>query len=240
MKWWLMMGWFLSAVAQAAPDVSALMQAADRARGGGLPGIVWVIDMTTRDADGEQRRSLQVSADGRSNDNVAEFLAPQKVRGQKLLMLGRNFWFVRPGLSKPVPISPRQRLLGDVSNGDVAATNYAGDYRAHWLRQEVVDNEACELLELTAAADGVTYDRIRYWVSSSRQVALKAEFYTLSGKLFKTARFEYANSLRFEGKSLPFVSLMRIQDAVNPAEISELRYREVRVEALSPSLFRLN
>lgn len=230
---------FASLAATAAPDVAALMKSADQARGGGLPGIVWTIDLRTRDADGEQQRTLRVSADGRSNDSVAEFTAPQKVNGQKLLMRGRNFWFSRPGLSKPVPISPRQRLIGDVSNGDVAATNYAGDYKAIWLRSEAVDGEACELLELKAAQSGVSYDRILYWVSASRGLALKAEFYSLSGQLLKTARFDYA-TVRHDGKSRPFVSRMLISDALKADEVSELYYRDVDIRPVDASVFRLN
>lgn len=224
----------------AAPDVNALMQSADRARGGGLPGIVWTLDLEIRDADGVQKRTLNISADGRSNDTVAEFTAPQKVNGQKLVMRGRNFWFTRPGLSKPVPISPRQRLLGEVSNGDVAATNYAGDYRAVWLRAEAVNGEACELLELTAATPGVTYDRILYWVSASRRVAVKAEFYSVSGKRIKSAEFAYDSTVNWQGKTIPFVSRMVIRDALKAGEESELRYRDITVQTLDPAIFRLN
>ena len=32
-----------------------------------------------------------------------------------------------------------------------------------------------------------TYDRIKYWISKERLAGVKAEFYTVSGKLFKTA-----------------------------------------------------
>lgn len=235
----LLCGLGLVHAVHASPDVASLMQAADRARGGGLPGLVWTIDLTTRDDDGEQRRTLQVSADGRTNDSVAEFTAPQKVNGQKLLMRGRNFWFIRPGLSRPIPISPRQRLLGEVSNGDVAATNYAGDYTARWLRSEMVNGEASELLELTAAASGVTYDRILYWVSKQRQVALRAEFYSVSGKLIKSADFEYGVELSWQGRPQPFVSRMIIRDALRPQDVSELRYRDISIRTLDASVFRL-
>lgn len=228
------------ALPAAAVDVQALMQSADRARGGGLPGIVWTIDVETRDADGVQQRTLRVSADGRSNDSVAEFTAPGNVNGQKLVMRGRNFWFTRPGLSRPVPISPRQRLLGEVANGDIAATNYTGDYQARWLRQDTWNGRPCEVLELTAANPGVTYDRIIYWIDRDSGLALRAEFHTVSGKLIKTATFDYGQTLTWQGRSQPFISLMRIQDALRPDESSELRYRDVTVRALDPSVFRLN
>ena len=191
----------LAGVAQAAPDAKDILQQADMARGGGLPGLMWNVELNARDEEGEQKRGMTVKAD--ASNSLVEFLAPEKVKGQQMVMLGRNMWFVRPGLSKPVPMSPRQRLIGMASNGDVASTNYSGDYNAKLLKEEAINDEDCYLLELNAANKGVTYDRILYWVSKKRGVGVKAEFYTLSGKLFKFAEFEYGNDIRFEGKKSP-------------------------------------
>lgn len=228
----------LAANVHAAPDAKALLESADRSRGGGLPGLVWMIDLDATDSEGTQKRSLQVSAT--TADNVAEFTAPQNVKGQRLVMRNRNLWFVRPGLSKPVPISPRQRLLGQVASGDVASTNYAGDYTATWLRQETLNGEVCDVLQLKANRANITYDQIQYWVSQSRQVGVKAEFYTVSGKLFKTAEFEYGNTIKWQNRTVPFVSRMVIKDAVNSSNISELRYRDIKVQALDDAVFRLD
>ena len=49
-------------------------------------------------------------------------------------------------------------------------------------------------------------------------VAAKAEFYSLSGKLLKTATFDYNNAIEFEGKKTPFISRMTIRDALIDAE----------------------
>ena len=86
--------------------------------------------------------------------------------------------------------------MGDAANGDIASTNYADDYIGTLSGEEPVKGEACHVLDLKAASKNVTYDRIRYWVSKERLVGVKAEFYTLSGKLFKTAEFRYDNRVR--------------------------------------------
>ena len=109
-------------------------------------------------------------------------------------MLDRNMWFAKPGLSKAVPISPRQKLLGGAANGDIASTNYAGDYKIVQTSEDTFNNEPCYLLDLSAVDKKATYDRIKYWISKERLVGVKAEFYTVSGKLFKTATFEYKHS----------------------------------------------
>lgn len=228
----------LAGVAQAVPDAKDILQQADMARGGGLPGLMWNVELNARDEEGEQKRGMTVKAD--ASNSLVEFLAPEKVKGQQMVMLGRNMWFVRPGLSKPVPMSPRQRLIGMASNGDVASTNYSGDYNAKLLKEEAINDEDCFLLELNAANKGVTYDRILYWVSKKRGVGVKAEFYTLSGKLFKFAEFEYGNDIRFEGKKIPFVSKMTIHDAIDKSKVTTLAYSTIKVIKVDPAMFNLN
>ncbi|MFT3734194.1 MAG: outer membrane lipoprotein-sorting protein [Rhodocyclaceae bacterium] len=230
--------WLAYSPASHAADADSLLQHADRARGGNLPGIAWRIDIQSHDADGDTQQSMNAMAN-RTNTRV-EYTAPEKIRGQRVLMLGRNMWFSRPGLQRPVPLSPRQRLLGQAANGDIAATNYVGDYNATPAGNEVIDGEACVVFELTAREKNVTYDRIRYWVSEKRKVGVKAEFYTVSGKLFKRASFEYGNLIEHEGQRIPFVSRMTITDAINSGNVTTLDYREVRVRKIDPSSFDLN
>ena len=188
----------------------------DQSRGGGLPGITWEIKVVARDGDRTDEQRLLVKAV--NDSSVAETLEPARFKGSRILQVERNMWLTKPGLSKPVPISPRQRLTGQASNGDIAATNYAGDYDAKMIGTETLDGEPCYVLDLSAKHNRATYDRIRYWVSVKRLVGVKAEFFSLSGKLLKTARFEYRNTIEYEGKRIPFVSKMTIRDALVDAE----------------------
>ena len=226
-----------SATAIAAPDAQAIVKLADRARGGGLPGITWEIRMTSRDGDkvAEEQR-LQVRAV--DDASVAEVLEPLRSKGTKLLQVEHNMWLTRPGLSKPIPISPRQRMSGQASNGDVAATNYAADYEARLMSQESVEGELCYVLDLSARHKRSTYDKIRYWVSVAREVGVKAEFYSLSGKLLKTATFQYDNNIQFAGNNLPFVSKMIIKDALIDAETT-MKFGTAKVKKISAAEFDL-
>ncbi len=228
---------FFCGTAAAAPDAQILLRHADRARGGGLPGIVWEIKLTSRDGDkvsDAQRLEVRAVEDA----SIAETLEPVRFKGSRLLQVGRNMWLTRPGLSKPIPISPRQRMSGQASNGDIAATNYVGDYEAKLDGDEVVDGEACYVLDLTARQKRATYDRIRYWVSVKREVGIKAEFFSLSGKLLKTARFDYGNGIEYEGRRIPFVSRMTIRDALMDAETT-LDFGTVKVKKIAASEFDL-
>jgi hypothetical protein len=158
-----------------------------------------------------------------------------------VLMVDRNMWFIRSGLKKPVSISPRQKLMGDAANGDIASTNYAEDYSGVLSGDETIKGEACYVLDLKAAGKNVTYDRIRYWVSKERLVGVKADFYTISGKLFKTANFKYDNRVRTPaGEDIPFVSELTIHDAIRPDKVTTLRYSNIKMQAIPDSTFNLN
>jgi hypothetical protein len=220
-----------------APDAHTILKDSDQARGGGLPGIAWEIKLASRDGervDEPQRFSVKAVDDS----SVAETLEPVRFKGSKLLQVDHNMWLTRPGLSKPIPISPRQRMSGQASNGDIAATNYAGDYDARMDRTETLDGEACYVLDLSAKHKRTTYDRIRYWVSVKRTVGLKAEFYSVSGKLLKTARFEYGNTIEHEGKRILFVSKMVIRDALIDAETT-MEFGTVKVKKIAAAEFDL-
>ena len=178
-----------------------ILERTDRARGN-LEGIEWQIRMVSVEKKRTQKRTLTVKA--RDYNSLAEFSAPAKVKGQKILMIDRNMWYVKPGLRKPVPISPRQKLMGQAANGDIASTNYAGDYAIEKMETAVVDDEPCHLFHLVAASKKVTYDRIQYWVSQKRLVGVRADYFTVSGKKFKSARFEYNNDIRGGRNRQPF------------------------------------
>jgi hypothetical protein len=224
--------------AATAPDAQALLRESDLARGGNLPGIAWTITITAHDQDGDSERTLDALAD--TQNSRVEFTAPARMRGERIIMQGHNMWFVRPGLQRPVPLSPRQRLLGGAATGDIAATRYATDYAAQIMGEEAVDGEDCVLLKLTAKTRNTTYDVIHYWVSEKRRLAVKAEFYTVSGKLFKSARFDYANSIEYAGHKTPFISRMVITDAINSAQLTTLRYTGIAIRQPDPSAFELN
>lgn len=215
----------------------AVIAKADKARGN-YAGIQWLVEIEAKDSGGSQDRTLVVQSLG--YNSLAEFIAPAKVRGQKLLMKDRNMWFVKPGLQKPVPISPRQKLLGGAANGDIASTDYAGDFEATYIRKEAVGGIACYLFDLAATSKRATYDKIRYWISVKDSLGLKAEFYTVSGKLVKSAVFEYNNRLTIDKRKQRFVSKMTISDHILPDRTTTLVYKDVELKTIPLETFNLN
>lgn len=217
--------------------VRDILKHADQARGN-VEGIAWDIEITTADAGSTVSRGMTVKV--KKNNTLARFTSPANMNDRTVLMAGRNMWFIRAGLQKPVSISPRQKLMGDAANGDIASTNYVEDYAGVLLGEETVGGEVCYVLDLKAAGKNVTYDRIKYWVSKERLVGVKAEFYTLSGKLFKTAAFKYDNRVKVGERDEPFVSELIIRDAIQQDRTTTMRYTNIKVEPIPDSTFNLN
>ncbi len=218
--------------------VKDILKRADQARGN-LDGIVWNIMITTNEDGGKESRGMTVKV--KRSNTLAKFTSPANMNDRMVLMVDRNMWFIRSGLKKPVSLSPRQKLLGDAANGDIASTNYVEDYAGTLLGEEPIRGEQCYVLDLKATDKSVTYDRIKYWVSKERLVGVKAEFYTLSGKLFKTAEFKYGNRIKIaDGEDALFVSELLIRDAIQKDRVTTMTYSNIRVETIPDSTFNLN
>lgn len=189
------------------------------------------IESTTGDGPGESRKYRVLS---KGNQNTLVIVTePASERGQILLMKGRDLWIYMPTLSQPVRLSLSQRLTGEVANGDLARANFAGDYNAKVVRTETVDGEPTYVLELTAAERGVTYHRVVYWVRKDGYRPQKAEFYSVSDRLLKTATYEEYRSLGGRVRPTRLVML----DALRPSERSVLDYREMKPRDLPDKMF---
>ncbi len=221
-----------------AAAIHEVLQTADRARGN-QDGIIWTVAITAVEDEATKANVYAVKA--RGFDVLAEVVEPSRQKGNQLLMHLGNMWFSKPDLSKPVPISQRQRLSGSAANGDLAATNYADDYDATELADAMVDGDPCYVFDLKARSRHCTYDRVTYYVSRSRLVGVRSDYHTSSGKLIKTARMVYTNTVAgADGSPLPFISEIFIRDAVATNNTATLLFSAPKMQALSPETFDVN
>lgn len=222
------------------PSAEELLKASDRSRGAADQGLTWDIEITTVE-DG-RTKNVQYLVKAKGDNALATATAPSRNKGETMLFNDRTLWFFKQGgdLKKPLAISPRQKLMGDAANGDIASTNYYRDYAGEIVGEEKIDGKPVWKLMLKAKAKNVTYDGIRYWISKSERLGVKAEFLTVGGDVFKAAVFKYANSMTSAGKTYPFVSEMIINDALNPKSVTTIKYDNPRLEAHSDSIFNVN
>ena len=220
-------------------NYTEILRQADRARGN-LDGVTWDISVTSMEKDKKDTR-IEMVVKARGFDVLAENTAPPKYKGNKVLMLRDNMWFYRPSLSKPVPISKRQKLQGQAAYGDITSTDYADGYDASLLREEACGEETCYVLELKSRNKSNTYDLIHYWVSKGRSVGVKANYFTVSGKLFKSAVMDYENIVELEdGGTQIFISRIVITDELIGTNQTVLAFTDTRLEKLGNYIFNIN
>jgi len=191
------LGWLGAALtvaaAHAADDVPALLKAADRYRTGqDNLQVETQVSVTNRDGspDKERRYTVFVQAQHKS---LVLMRSPAEA-GQKVLMLGDDFWLLMPGSQRPLRITPSQKLLGDASTGDIATMSWSDDYTGSVVGDEPClpeSDQPCRHLSLQAARKGVTYQRIELWLGKTRHEPIRAELYVQSDKLAKQARFVF-------------------------------------------------
>jgi len=209
-----------------------IVEDADRIR---FPAEGFQVDVaivtTAKDGDADERKYRVLS---KGNENTVVMITePASERGQIMLMKGRDLWVFLPNVSQPVRLSLSQRLTGQVANGDLARTNFTGDYNAKLLRTETIEGEKYNVLELTAADRSVTYRRVVYWVRDSNSAPYKAEFYSVSNRLLKTCTYGKFETVL--GKLRPTQLVM--EDALHGGERSVLDYSGMKLRDLPDKVF---
>lgn len=170
------------------PDAQRILEVAERARTGGWDAFAFDVRITDESASGPRAvTNYQVLVKG-ALQTLVRFSDPGD-KGKVLLMVEEGMWFYLPSASRPIRVTPLQRLAGNASNGDVAQTDFAVLYSAKVVGEEDLGGRAAWVLELTARRKGATYRSARYWVSKDG-LPLQAELRLTSDKPSKLVHFE--------------------------------------------------
>ena len=216
-----------------APDAQKILELADNYRAGWTSFVLVTRIANYRGERLEEESQYEVYS--QRTKSFVKFLNPRD-KGRSLLMLEDDMWIYMPSTSRPIRITPMQRLTGNVSNGDVARTNYAGDYAASLLREEPLNERLCYVLELKARRKGATYPRIQYWVAKGDYSPCKAEFFLTSGKNHKTALYD--SFAEFQGKRL--LTRMTIYDKIRRDDKSVMEFLRYSPRDIPDKYFNKN
>jgi hypothetical protein len=129
---------FRMSVAGSAQGAKAAV-GSDRTEPGGLPGadnlqVDTLVQTFRPDGTPDKERRYTVFAQA-GRQSLVLMQSPAE-KGQKVLMLGDDFWLLMPGSQRPLRITPMQKLLGDASTGDIATLSWSGDYTATLAGEE--------------------------------------------------------------------------------------------------------
>jgi Outer membrane lipoprotein-sorting protein len=217
--------------ARATQDPQALLAASDEIRNPGRPFSL--VNRLVEYRNGQETADLSLvvyaKADPRNGQyrTLVRFVAPARDANKLMLKNGNDLWFYDPSSKSSIRLSPQQRLLGQVANGDVVTVNFARDYSASLAgEEEIVDGERrprrCHKLALKAVAPDVTYHAIEMWVEVGTRKPLKGRFFSESGKLLKTAYFRrYQVQLGMERPSETVII-----DGLEPNWLTVMRYSD--------------
>lgn len=175
-----------------AQDVDAMLRDADRYRTGADNLQVDTL-VQSHKTDGTLDKERRYTVFAQQDRRTLVLMQSAAEKGQKVLMLGDDFWLLMPSSQRPMRITPMQKLLGDASTGDIATMRWSGDYSATLVGEEPCqpgETRLCYRLALQAARKGVTYQRVELWLARQRHEPVRAQLYVQSDKLAKTAHFE--------------------------------------------------
>lgn len=217
---------FLASISAPLFANDAALIAAEQARGimTGNTGVQWTVSVSGN-------KSAKFVATSQGGKVFAEVIEPADAQGRRYLAEAKgNMWFWKPGISRPVSVSKRQRLSGDAAIGDIASTSFVQGYKLVGQEAGEVNGEAATVYSLKANSLGDTYTMIKYWVTKSGSLGKKAEFYAKSGTLLRSSSMEYNNS----ANGRPFLSKMQIRDSGNTIT---LQFSNVKIGSYPASMF---
>ncbi len=203
--------------AAAASEVHALLEKADGYRLD--PGAAEVSVRVEVHRDGRLEKEREYLVYWRPGRRSLVLSRSPVEKGQKVLMLGDDFWIVLPSSQRPIRIAPAQKLLGDAATGDVATMTWAEDYDGAIAGEVDVEGVACVRLDLAAQRRGVTYRRLELYLARSDAHPVQADLYVASEKLAKRATFEMG---AIGGRRR--VTAMRLVDRIQAGRETLIRY----------------
>jgi outer membrane lipoprotein-sorting protein len=220
----------MTASLPASDDAIGILRRSDRFRPS-FDSFVVRVKLTNSDA-GETVDEADFEVSIKGDNSLVKFLSTRS-KGQSLLMRGDDMWMFLPSVARPVRITPIQRLMGNVSNGDLARLRYADDYTATLEGQVQVEGQTCDVLDLRARRKSATYQRVRYIVRRSDARPLNAEYSLTSGKVMKRATFTAPRDMA--GRQI--LSRTIIADADNPDSVTTIDLLSVAPKPLADKVF---
>ncbi|MFO7891958.1 MAG: outer membrane lipoprotein-sorting protein [bacterium] len=170
-----------------------------------------------------ENRSLVIEKEGKNKD-------------MKILYVDEKMWVQLPGSRRPIRITPIQRLMGQASNGDVAKVGFKADYSIENCDTVRLGEKHCYKLVMKAKRKSSTYHQINLYVCQENCQPIKAEFYLISGKHFKTA--EYVEYRLFQNKLL--LAKMIIYDELRTDCKTVFEYTLIREKELPVRYYNKN
>jgi outer membrane lipoprotein-sorting protein len=146
--------------------------------------------ITESTTDGVEKNIVRMFRRDRDDTFLILFQEPENIRGQGYLQIDETLWFYDPESRKFTHTSIKDSFKdSDANNSDFGSSTWAIDYRVTGSEAAKLGSFSTHVLTLAATSDEVTYPSMKIWVNDSPLLVLKAEAYSLSGRLMRTSYF---------------------------------------------------
>jgi hypothetical protein len=225
---------FVAMPALAAPTADQILQLADSPKRA-FPEVVLHARVTVTE-NGTSQTPAEFDLYKKGDDRAIVVFTAGKQKGRKILTVGEKFWILVPGASRPIPVTPNQRLMGGAALGDVARLQFSREFDATLeADSELVDGRACDVLDLTAKSGSSSYGSGKLFVDRVEHLARKALLNLVSGKPSKEIVFERYGSVN--GKTVLLTMAIRDLLAGPAASVTRLEYSSYRALKIDDSFF---
>ena len=111
-------------------------------------------------------------------------------KGNRVLLTSKGMYLLVKKASRPIRITPMQRLMGQSSYGDLANLTLSDDYESKLVSKT---DELIEL-ELNARSKKSTYRTMQIWLDAKDFRPIKSNVFLPSGKFFKNIVYTTENN----------------------------------------------
>jgi len=165
---------------------------------------------------------------------VMVFLEPDVQRGQGYLQVDDNLWFYDPDSRKFSHSSMRESLQdSEARNSDLNESSLADDYTVEAASEGRLGRYDVHILELSARHNEVAFPRLKLWVRRDNDLVLKAQNFSLSGRLVRSDYFP--KYVRVEDRLLP--SQMLFVDELKEGERTQVTMADTSLARVPDSVF---
>jgi len=129
-----------------------------------------------------------------------------------------------PRSQRPLQLSPRHILNGDIANGDLTRSNLLDDYVPRRVGEEKIDGQNYWKLELNRKRNRAMHPRILCWISKRNHRLKRFDFYGETDVLVKVARYEEYRKTAIGWRSMR----IEVENKARPGQTSTLTFSDLR------------
>ncbi|MCG8454087.1 MAG: outer membrane lipoprotein-sorting protein [Spirochaetales bacterium] len=186
------------------------------------------VSVGTLGEEGERHEFLLRAHEGKE---ILVYQAPAREKGKVILQIEGRYWMHFPKISRTMILSPVGTLAGSVSNGDLLQPPLLTLYR---LEQQEESEEGV-VLKLLAKNPDAPYGQIEARFQDGKM--LKAQFFTRSGILVKSAQYSQHFFLPW-GAWIP--QKAEISSPLNQEKTSVIELSDMKIQASPLAWFNPN